>query len=162
MEKNRVSTPVRKARKESVMFVSPELEDQHILDDDMAEGTVTKHAYIMSTKSTNRRRAAQPDIRLTMTDLDKLSIAQWNKLAAYWEHETFVRLRYAGIVLCFVAFICGLISIPTEKWVEYKGECHRARLFSDEFFDLKLTANRLVLLAREFHYMMRENQLSVH
>ncbi|ELU13909.1 hypothetical protein CAPTEDRAFT_202552 [Capitella teleta] len=122
MERNRVSTPVRKARKESVMFVSPELEDQHILDDDMADdGTSTKYAYIMTTKSVTRRRAAQPDIRLTMTDLDKLSIAQWNKLAAFWEHDTFVRLRYAGIILCFIAFVFGMVAIPLDTWITFRA-----------------------------------------
>ncbi len=37
LEKNRVPTPVRKARKESVMFVSPELEASHIIRDEMLE-----------------------------------------------------------------------------------------------------------------------------
>ena len=37
MEQNRVPTPVRKARKESVMFVSPELEEQHIIRDELLE-----------------------------------------------------------------------------------------------------------------------------
>ena len=37
MEQNRVPTPVRKARKESVMFVLPELEEQHIIRDELLE-----------------------------------------------------------------------------------------------------------------------------
>ena len=37
LEQNRVPTPVRKARKESVMFVSPELEEQHIIRDELLE-----------------------------------------------------------------------------------------------------------------------------
>ena len=120
MERTRVSTPVRKARKESVMFVSPELEEQHIPDEDTMDGSLTQ-TYLVTPKTAHKRRAAQADIRLTMSDVGKLSIAQWNKLVAFWEHDTFVRLRYVGILLSLGAFVCSLVSIPSEDWVKFEG-----------------------------------------
>ena len=114
-ELNRVSTPVRKARKESVMFVSPEMESQHLPSDDPFDTNVylTEHAIAPSKK---RKIEDDRDVKLT--------IAQWNKLIAFWEHDVFVRCRIAAIVVSVLAFIFGLISIVSADWSRFSGKRH--------------------------------------
>ena len=113
-ELNRVSTPVRKARKESVMFVSPELEDQHLPSDDPFDTNVylAEHAILPSKK--NRKFEDERDMKLT--------INQWNKLIAFWEHDVFVRCRIAAIGVSILALIFGLVSIISDDWSRFSGK----------------------------------------
>lgn len=124
-ETRRMSTPVRKARKESVMFVSPELETQHIPEEDeMAIDETLAAAYFgedTPPKPLGRRRAAA-DIRMTMNESGKLSDHQWNRLIAYWDHSYIVRSRYMGIMCSLLAFIFGIVSICSETWITFEGE----------------------------------------
>ena len=54
--KNRVPTPVRKARKESVMFVSPELEKDHLPKDEMEHIHKKLEKFVPAPRISRRQR----------------------------------------------------------------------------------------------------------
>ena len=128
MEKTRVSTPVRKARKESVMFVSAELESQHVLRDDEScfgdtsfggkPGPKDQKPVVVSTVtmpvSSKRRKA-------TSKEEVKLTVSQWNGLVTFWEHNVFVRCRYGGTLLSLVALLLTVTSVTNQDWFRQTG-----------------------------------------
>ena len=115
MERTRVSTPVRKARKESVMFVSPEMEGRHIADLDLpnTHPKLVEHFPAMQ----QRRRDAMHDPSTV-----KLTVNQWGNLMAFWEHGLFVRFRYIGVALSFIGFLHGILGIVNPSWSTYQGK----------------------------------------
>jgi hypothetical protein len=128
LENNRVTTPVKKARKESLMFVSPELESEHIpRDDDYIELGIglglppnpdseqSTTLVPISAKKKKQQECMEPkEVKLTMN--------QWNTLIAFWEHDCFVRCRYGGLLLCAIALILTVISATSRDWSHDFGE----------------------------------------
>ena len=119
-DSKRVSTPIRKARNESVMFVSAELEDQHIIkeDDEGSDGAGghdnLKHKFAVGAKKVRQ-------IAIDSRHEVKLSMNQWNTLMKFWEHDLFVRCRLAGVLLSFMALVFGVISISNDNWIYQQG-----------------------------------------
>ncbi|KAK2143942.1 hypothetical protein LSH36_798g01023 [Paralvinella palmiformis] len=139
-ERTRVSTPVRKARKESVMFVSPQLEDSHVSMADAAYPTpavpviaigggtgeaatgsgpdgaeaanVANHVAVTAARKPRRQ---EQEIKVDV----RLSEYQMNALSAFWEHDVFVRSRWTGIALSLVSFMLGLIAATNYNWSTY-------------------------------------------
>ncbi len=128
MEKNRVSTPVRKARKESVMFVSPEMEEQHILKDELEEQQQKLHKQFNIQPKPKPKPAGGKKMKgnknknVPKEEEVKLSMNQWNVLIAFWEHQLFVRCRHGGTLLSVVALLLGVVSLLNEDWYRQTGE----------------------------------------
>lgn len=104
-EEERITTPVRKARKESSVFLKRDGSNDTIKSD-------------YEQKTTSKSKKSTP----VVTNTAKLSVRQWNILLAFWEHDIFVRARYGGVFLSFMAAICGIISLVNADWVRYSGE----------------------------------------
>ena len=117
-EKNRVTTPVLKARKESLMFVSTDTQRKGSPPPADTRLMVCSELPAEITSRTMARR------KLATNDKDevKLTVMQWRALVAFWEHPLFVRSRGGGIVLSLVAFACGVFSIVTHDWSLFDGK----------------------------------------
>ena len=116
--KNRVTTPVLKARKESLMFVSTD--SDHMCSQPQTDTKLMVCSQMpkeIATRSVARRKHAATD-----NDDVKLTVMQWRALVAFWEHPLFVRSRCSGIVLSVVAFACGVFSIATQDWWRFDGK----------------------------------------
>ena len=116
--RNRVTTPVLKARKESLMFVSTD--SGHMCSQPQTDTKLMVCSQLpkeIATRSVARRKHAPTD-----TDDVKLTVMQWRALVAFWEHPLFVRSRCGGIVLSVVAFACGVFSIVTQDWWRFDGK----------------------------------------
>ena len=136
-EKKRVTAPVKKARKESLKFVHPELEESHIPQDPEEEirkkiAEEYKSSLVVNNpekkkkkkkKSKSSSKAKQKKKgKAPVDDEVKLSVNQWNVLIAFWEHDIFVRARYVGMVLSFLALILGVVSITNSNWSHFSGK----------------------------------------
>ncbi len=146
MERTRVTTPVLKARKESIMFVHPDLENSHLVEgvDDVLTGSLpvvetgpepaamvdTQNnqqqpplANALTTTDTNRHLfKTRPKRTEPISKADvKLTLRQWNALMAYWDHDCFVHCRYSGSLLSLLAFILGIVSIADNRWIHFSG-----------------------------------------
>ena len=97
------------------MFVSAELEDQHVPEVEMSElhNKLADHFPGM----TMRRRQEE----LEADKEGKLTEAQWNVLVAFWEHRLFRVGRYVGMLCSVDAFILTAAALGASKWSEYKG-----------------------------------------
>ena len=113
LEEQRMSTPVRKARIESVKFVCPEREGDHLPEDEDSHVHERLQTYMPPPKS--RKREERDDI--------KLAPHHWMALVMFWEHPLFIRCRVGGIVLGSLALIITIISLTNQKWSYYKGGC---------------------------------------
>ena len=121
LDSQRVSTPIRKARKESVMFVSAELEDQHIIkDDEECPNGLAGQDKLAQKIAVSAKKVRQ--IAIDSRHEVKLSMNQWNTLIKFWEHDLFVRCRLAGVLLSFAALILGTISIANDNWFYHESE----------------------------------------
>lgn len=134
----RVSTPVRKARKESVMFVSSDLEYKYIDTDD--EDATNQHngpGEIRRKITVSAKKVRQ--IAIDSRNEVKLSMAQWNTLVKFWEHDLFVRCRTAGLLCAIGALIFGTISVANNDWFHEKGKDRATRR---TFFSLTSSTQR--------------------
>ena len=120
LEKNRVPTPVRKARKESVMFVSPKLEDQHIIRDELLEQS--ERIYQQVTVKLPPKPPRKGGRNHHVKEEVKISVNQWNTLVAFWEHKIFVKSRYAGLLLSTIAVILGITCLSNSDWYHHEGK----------------------------------------
>lgn len=118
-EKNRVTTPVLKARKESLMFVSTDVRQKGSPPPTDTRLMVCSQLPAEITSRSAARRKLQ-----TTNEKDdvKLTVMQWRALVAFWEHPLFVRSRGGGILLSLVAFACGVFSIVTHDWSLFDGK----------------------------------------
>ena len=112
LEEQRMSTPVRKARIESVKFVCPELEGEHVPEDEDLHVHERLQSYMPPPKS--RKREDKDEM--------KLSNYHWMALVMFWEHPLFIRCRVGAIVLGSLALIITVISLTNQKWSHYKGK----------------------------------------
>lgn len=120
LQRIRTSSPVRKARKESMRFVSPELEDQHMsFNDDVT--TLAHPAFSFEIPPT---AAKKPSRKGNNEDKDdaRLTLAQWNALVAFWEHGVFVRSRCLGFLLGLIAFCLIISGLSTSHWFSTDGK----------------------------------------
>ena len=119
MEKNRVSTPIRKARKESVMFVSQELEDQHVMRDEFEEQQEKLHKqYNVESKKKSIKEESQ---RMTR-EMERVAMARWTAMVAFWEQTLFVVCRIFGTFVSLVAIGLGVGSLVNDHWYSIWGE----------------------------------------
>lgn len=120
LQRIRVSSPVRKARKESMRFVSPELEDQHrTFDDDL---TLAHPAFPFDIPPTVAKRKTEEKEEV------KLTLAQWNALVAFWEHDVFVRSRFVGFLFGLASLSLIVTGLATSHWFNIDGQ-YRPRVF---------------------------------
>lgn len=118
LEENRVSTPVMKARKESVMFTMPGFRDPSAtVAEDEADLSAKLARYMPNGASRARGKGAA-------TETNKLSLADWNALVAFWEHGLFVKMRYLGIVLAFISLVLAIVSITNQEWSIYESKLY--------------------------------------
>lgn len=113
LEENRVSTPVLKARKESVMFVRAG-EDQVTLP---SEQDLHIHERLQSYVPSKARRHHIDD-----KDELKLSTYQWSALVTFWEHPMFIKCRWGGIFLASCALVLTIICLTNQQWSIYPGQ----------------------------------------
>ena len=113
LEENRVSTPVMKARKESVMFSRKDVTDLEAQEDALQlDAKLLK--YMPASAIRKRGKTDVND--------NKLSMTEWNALVTYWEHGLFVKFRYIGIVLAIVAFVAALVTIASQEWSVFESK----------------------------------------
>ena len=118
LESARVSTPVMKARKESVMFVTADLEDQHIIRDEVQEQSERIYQQMAGAVP------ATPKHHSHLKEEVKLTPKQWNALQAFWEHALFVNCRYLGLFLSAIGFLVAIIALSNQDWYTAKGKCN--------------------------------------
>ncbi len=116
LEQARVSTPVMKARQESVMFVTADLEDQHIIKDELQEQSERIYEQMAGAVPTTQKR------HIAIKDEPKLTQKQLNDLSAFWEHSLFVNCRYLGLLLSTIGVLIALISLSNQDWYAAKGK----------------------------------------
>lgn len=129
LERVRVSSPIRKARKESVRFVAPDLEEQHLDSDlDVAGGLLqagTQAAafpFQIPPPADGRKKsmacewASGSGIR---GGDGKMSLMQWNALVAFWEHAVFVKSRYLGLFMSLSSLVICVIGLADDNWATF-------------------------------------------
>ena len=114
LEENRVSTPVMKARKESIMFSHIGMQDPSSMQQSEVDVNTKLAKYIPN--GTIRKRGKLDN------DANKLSSADWHALVAFWEHGLFVKARYTAIVIAFFSLILAIVSITNQQWSIFEGE----------------------------------------
>lgn len=107
LEENRVSTPVRKARKESVMFADSQDGDE--------EEDFQVHERLQSYVPKGKRK---PETKEEL----KLSPYQWSALVTFWEHPLFIKCRWGGITLASLSLVITIISLTNQHWSVYPGK----------------------------------------
>ena len=112
LEEQRVSTPVRKARKESIMFVSSELEGNHVPEDEDLQIHERLQNHMPPSKAKKKDDKEE----------NKLSTYHWNTLVMFWEHPLFIRCRVGGIILGSIALIITIVSLTNQSWSHYQGK----------------------------------------
>lgn len=129
MQRIRMSSPVRKARKESMRFVSPELEDQHLTcngeDVTLAHPAFPFEIPPPSTKKIGRKQDDKEETKLTL--------AQWNALVAFWEHDVFVRSRCVGLFFGLAALVLIIVSLVTSQWLYLDSKSDASHLYQEKF-----------------------------
>jgi len=55
-------------------------------------------------------------------DPEKLTLAQWNALVAFWEHPVFARSRFIGLLFGFAALIIGVTGVVDNHWTNFYSE----------------------------------------
>lgn len=136
LQRVRLSSPIRKARKESVRFVAKELEQEHlaVIDPTAAVGPEDETSVYgqhpafpfdipPSTKKKKVHSGRKADLSSGGEDVEtRLSLAQWNTLVAFWEHRLFVKLRCCGLLLGLAALACGVSSLANNQWSTYESK----------------------------------------
>lgn len=130
LQRIRMSSPVRKARKESMRFVSPELEDQHLTCNGSDDVTLAHPAFPFeipppATKKVGRKQDDKEEAKLTL--------AQWNALVAFWEHDVFVRSRCIGLFFGLAALILIVVSLATSQWLYLDSKSDVSHLYEERF-----------------------------
>ena len=124
MERNRVTTPVRKARKESLMFASQDTDEDTPMAPGLTpgrrgaigcDGEAPPSPGVLAMRAQrSKQQYAEKDVKLT--------VLQWRALVAFWEHAIFVRCRYGGIVVGCVAFVIGIVAVAIQDWSRFEGK----------------------------------------
>ncbi|XP_067947394.1 uncharacterized protein [Watersipora subatra] len=106
--KNKLPTPIRKARQESVKF------GNHITTGVEEETPLSKALLAMeqATPSSTSAVLSKEQIR------DRYTEDQWEKLHAYWGHQLFRKCRPAGYILAFVAMVSAIPPLLSTRWVK--------------------------------------------
>ena len=84
----------------------------------MDGGTTTQNPlpnHVVATTPRKPRRQEQ-DMKVDV----KLSQYQINTLTAFWEHDVFVRSRWAGMLISSIAFVIGLVAATNYRWSTFK------------------------------------------
>ncbi|XP_074655129.1 uncharacterized protein LOC141908815 isoform X2 [Tubulanus polymorphus] len=105
-EKNRVPTPIKKARKECKPFQYTHGLDESDDDDEVA--------HRPPAKSKKKKKHQEPPKKKV-----KITEAQYRIIYQYWLHKNFVRLRIFGIICGFVAFVIGVVNLTSTVWIKY-------------------------------------------
>ena len=138
LQRVRLSSPIRKARKESVRFVAKELEQEHlaVIDPTAAVGPEDETSVYgqhpafpfdipPSTKKKKKVHSKKAEASSGGGGggaETRLSLAQWNTLVAFWEHRLFVKLRCCGLLLGLAALACGVSSLANNQWSTYESQ----------------------------------------
>ena len=114
LEKNRVSTPVKKARKESVVFISPDVGPR----DSEQIGVMEPLTPVFPIGFTPRARLDRNDPGRDA----KLTVQQWNAFMTYWDHDWFIYGRYVGLFLSLIGLVLEIVSGASSHWIYYNGK----------------------------------------
>ncbi|KAL3862187.1 hypothetical protein ACJMK2_008174, partial [Sinanodonta woodiana] len=93
-EKERASTPIRKARQEGLVFMHPDLEAKYLCEEDILH--IQRHrqqrlkTYMAIENSSRKRRYPQHVIS------NNISEKEMEVLKLFWSHRLFVRSRYVS------------------------------------------------------------------
>ena len=113
----RVSTPVKKARQEGLIFVHPDLETRYLSEEDIQELRRHKQRQARAMKvieKTGKRK----NFKLRSEEV-KLSQEQWAVLAEFWEHPFFIRARGLGLAAALLALVVTVVAITSPTWVTH-------------------------------------------
>ncbi|KAK3592584.1 hypothetical protein CHS0354_018853, partial [Potamilus streckersoni] len=120
MEKERASTPIKKARQEGLVFIHPDLEAKYLCEEDIHH--IQRHrqqrmeTYNAIENSSRKSRYPQRVISNQISEKDM------EVLRHFWYHRLFIRSRYVSIVLGIVTIIILIISICSKEWIIYPSE----------------------------------------
>ena len=128
-----MSSPVRKAREESVRLVSRDLEKQHLGYCD-ENGGVPAFPFQIPDEQTPASAAevtianlprARTKLKEGADDNRPLTLADWKALVAFWDHGLFIRTRRLGMMLGFLSIILITVSLSSNHWTYYEGNKYK-------------------------------------
>lgn len=115
VDTDRVTTPIKKARQECLKFVHPDLEKNYLSEDDINDLKRHKqqqyYTYSVIEKSKKGRYPVRTEVHLT--------VAEWNIINDFWQHNLFQRTRYVGVAISFFTLILQILSITSTQWISY-------------------------------------------
>lgn len=117
-EEDRIPTPVKKARKECLKFVHPDLEHKYLSEEDL--------------KDHHRQQQVQQQYYYGMLDAKNgdglhLTIIEWHLLADYWDHKVFNIARYVAVFLSFLGLLLTIIALTNYDWITYLATPDRGK-----------------------------------
>ena len=116
-EIGRVSTPIKKARQEGLIFVHPDHRDRILTETDLQDLQRHKQRQVHAMKVIEKT-GKKKNFRLKSEEV-KLSAEQWHVLSEFWEHPFFVKARYLGGVASLLGLIFMAVSIASPEWVKH-------------------------------------------
>ncbi|GAB1603445.1 uncharacterized protein LOC115216525, partial [Argonauta hians] len=115
VDTERVTTPIKKARQECLKFVHPDLEKNYLSEDDINDLKRHKqqqyYTYSVIEKSKKGRYPVRTEVHLT--------VAEWNIVNGFWQHNLFQRTRYVGVAISFFTLILQILCITSNQWISY-------------------------------------------
>ena len=116
-DKERTSTPVKKARQEGLKFVHPDLEAKYLSEDDINElrrhqqEQFKTYKVIEKSKKKHKENPFKHDVKLTLN--------QWHVLNDFWDHDMFVHVRWMGLLVSLFSLVFLAVSTFNTFWLTY-------------------------------------------